>query len=284
MPEEAPEHEELFDYYCRRGQAGETPPARRTREAPPQASMPWDSIDKSLVGCLQHQEIFQWGRRCRVVWVAPLEQLSKGYTPVWVSPPARTEVPQVRVAWWLTETHLKELEETLLQPATGSPMPSAPCGLFGVLKAAKEVLRVIFDARPANVLLVPRPERLILFTLQLLVQTVAEFRYISTVDYRHWYYQFALPERPKWLLSVRWGWQRWLPRALPMGWREAVVIAQTAAWGVVLFAEDGDPPLGLTVEARAGLYALPTSPMNSLTSASVSSRPCWHRGNLTRSK
>ena len=105
---------------------------------------------------------------------------------------------------------------------------------MGVIKLPKQVLRVIFDARRANELMAPRPEKLILFTLDTLILAVARYPYVHTVDYRHFYYQFPLPARLAWWFVVHAGGERFWPRVLPMGWREAVCIAQVTTWMVVL--------------------------------------------------
>ena len=68
------------------------------------------------------------------------------------------------------------------------------CGLFGVEKAGKGCLRVIYDARLANRELEPREEQLLLFTLHELIDSFRQYRYVHTVDYRHYYYsQFRMP-------------------------------------------------------------------------------------------
>lgn len=134
----------------------------------------------------------------------------------------------------------------------------AVCGLFGVEKAGKGCLRVIYDARLANRELEPREEQLLLFTLHELIDSFRQYRYVHTVDYRHYYYQFRIPfGLAVWFvirLSTR---CRWITKVLPMGFREAVVIAQTATWVIVLYHEKGEDPLGIDHKAVAELPEMP---------------------------
>jgi hypothetical protein len=97
--------------------------------------------------------------------------LAPGYVPV-----EREERPlkttTVKVAGWIGQERLDQLKETLLIQRQMCPrcVRGSPCGLLGVPKPLKEVLRVIFDARPArNERLQPQPEQLILFTSAMLV-------------------------------------------------------------------------------------------------------------------
>ena len=89
--------------------------------------------------------------------------------------------------------------------------------------------RVVFDARPANAILAPWPDPLLLFTLPEFVSTVHRFPYLEIVDYRNFYYQFPVPGKLAMYFAINCGGTTYLPRALPMGFREACAIAQLAS-------------------------------------------------------
>ena len=203
--------------------------------------------------------------KSRIDWATPLEQLSPGYEPVWRTPPPKS-VPRVRTAWWLTEAHVRALVGPLLQEAPRTAMPSARCGLFGVQKVPKQVLRVIFDARLANEYLKPRGEQLVLFTVAMLMAAVSAYPFITSVDYRHFYYQFAIPLTLAWLFLIVFDvGGKYLPKVLPMGFREAVCIAQVASWVIVLHHHPDqrhklEQKLGLPPEMLDRLFKLPAMP------------------------
>ena len=238
--------------------------AKRHRETPSYSNMKWDEIDPALAAKLRFRGIYNWARDHEVRWASCLEQLLPCYEPPLRDPPP-SALSTVRTASWLEVERVHELRGTLFRtepPAGGHK--SVLCGLNGVPKMPKNVLRVIFDARRANELYAPRPEKLILFTLEALVHGTAVYRYITTVDYRHFFYQFPLPERLAWLFVVRAGGQRFWPRVLPMGWREAVCIAQVASWMIVLHYDEKEVGLeeryGLRAEDVARTFALPDMP------------------------
>ena len=267
-PAECRENEELFDIYTIHREEHPAPRrnhAKRTaaQQVPPEAGLEWDPISPSLAGELRHQEMHMWAKS-RIDWATPLEQLSPGYEPVWRTPPPKS-VPRVRTAWWLTEAHVRALVGPLLQEAPRTAMPSARCGLFGVQKVPKQVLRVIFDARPANEYLKPRGEQLVLFTVAMLVAAVSAYPFITSVDYRHFYYQFAIPLTLAWLFLIVFDvGGKYLPKVLPMGFREAVCIAQVASW--VCASPSPRPAPQIRAEARPPpemldrLFKLPAMP------------------------
>ena len=87
------------------------------------------------------------------------------------------------MASWINNDRFNELARgdnaILRKPPRGRHF-SAACGIFGTPKQGKEKLRVICDARPANVLTEPRPEKLILFMLYMLVMTAAPLTTVTT--------------------------------------------------------------------------------------------------------
>jgi hypothetical protein len=172
---------------------------------------------------------------------------------------AADRLAQVVVAAWPGVQKISELQGTLLRRASeAKKYPSALCGLFGVEKALKLILRVIFDARPANQLLKPRGEQLVLFTLAMLVHGMALHPYMRTVDYYYSVlYQLHLPLRLAWYLCIVVEGVTWLPR-VPMRFREAVAIAQCATFAVVLYAEPGEDRLGVDLAALCALKAMPS--------------------------
>lgn len=251
------EHEELLCAYVNDRQVPED--RRRQREGQSVlAELPWDPISPDLAGCIRVKRLVKLGSRFR--WGKVLELIQKSYKPP--EPDASEPKTYVSVAKWIDNAKLAELEGVVLkklnEDEAGRTKIRARCGLFGVEKAGKNCLRVIFDARPANEALPPRPEKLLLFTLPEVVDGFRRFRFVFTVDYRHYYYQFKLPS----------GLQEWFivevvtvdkegkviartlykTLVLPMGFREAVVVAQSASWVIVLHREEGQDPLGIDPE------------------------------------
>lgn len=266
------ESEELFDYYVSTRVAELTLDggiqdeanlqAKTLRSEPGFKEWQWDHIDPALTGKLQHGKLHEWAQEQSILWATPLEQLHPGYQPILRDPaPAPESIPSVSTASWLGRKRISQLEGTLLRPAPAQPHRSVKCGLFGVPKLPRNVLRVIFDARPANAVLQPRSEQLILFSLAMLIEALSMYAFVATVDYRHYYYQFALPVHLAWFFLVTAGNQNWLPLVLPMGFREAVCIAQVASWLIVLFTKASkageEDTLGVDLGA---LRALPSMP------------------------
>ena len=234
------EHEEVLCAYVLQ-RAGVTDDEREAL-----AEMEWDPIAPELPGCIDTAVLRARARRWK--WTASLEQLAKGHKPE-----ARrnkgVKASTVSVAKWMPSARWDELVKIgLLRTFNAPKRERARCGLFGVEKVGKRKLRVIFDARPANERLEPRPEKLLLFTLPQLIDGFHKYRFVHTVDYRHYYYQFKLPDGLQIWFVIRVGARHYVPSVLPMGFREAVVIAQTATWVVVLHREDGESTLGIRVE------------------------------------
>jgi hypothetical protein len=262
MSSVAREYEQVYEHYVRQQADEEWWDAenvrKRHRKQPELASMDWDPIDDNLAGHLKATPLRKWAEREKIVWMSPLEQLAPGFTPATVEDAATKKTTQVKVASWVSGGKIAQLKGTLLRKAADvARYFGAPCGLFGVPKPLKNVLRVIFDARPANELLAPRPEQLVLFSLMMLVWGLATFPHVTTVDYRHYYYQFSLPLRLAWFFFITVDGEQWLPRVLPMGFREAVTIAQCATWAVVLYREGKDSALGVDMDALRSLPAMP---------------------------
>ena len=157
---------------------------------PELAAMEWDPIDPALPGCIDTTRLRTYSKRWR--WTGSLEQLASSFEPI--KRKGRVKVSTVSVAKWLPRVRWEELRRIgLLRDLAAPKQERARCGMFGVEKVGKRKLRVIFDARPANELLEPRPEKLLLFTLPQLIDSFRRFRHIHTIDYRHYYYQFKLP-------------------------------------------------------------------------------------------
>ena len=131
----------------------------------------------------------------------------------------------------------------------GSHANLSSCGLFGVPKT-EELLRVIFDARIANMKLTPVDTSLVLFSISQLVRAWASVGrrgdvYVLNVDYRHYYYQLAIPDYLIPHLVVNINGKLYHPAALPMGYRDACVMAQAVTWAIVLHREPGEDALGV---------------------------------------
>ena len=238
------EHEEVLCAYVLQ-KAGVTDDEREAL-----TTMEWDPIAPELPGCIDTAVLRAAARRWN--WTASLEQLAKSYKPE----PRRkkcAKLSTVSVAKWMPSARWEELRKVgLLRNFTAPKRERARCGLFGVEKVGKKKLRVIFDARPANERLEPRPEKLLLFTLSQLIDGFRKYRHAHTVDYRHYYYQFKLPDGLQIWFVIRCGSAHYVPHVLPMGFREAVVIAQTATWVIVLHREDGESALGVRDEDLEG--------------------------------
>ena len=257
------ENELVHDHYVDLGTStvpGVYANHKRLRDNPPYADLPWDPIDESLVGKLEVQPLRRWAGGQGLKWMSPLEQLAPGFIPK-PAPQVEGECQEevrVSVATWLGAARVGQPKDTLLfESSEVAWYPGAPCGLFGVEKPGKNVLRVIFDARPANQAIAPRGEQLVLFTLAMLVQAMAMYQYVHTVDYRHSYYQFLLPLRLAWYFFIVVDGITWLPRVLPMGFREAVTIAQCATFAVVLYVRPGESRLGIDIGALRALRSMP---------------------------
>ena len=259
------EKELVYDYYVdldTSDETLETPQCerKRGRAAPSYRSWEWDEIDSDVAGKMRTEPLRKWAVKHDLAWMAPINELTGSFVPEEREDARRDNLPRVRVADWLNDARIAELTGTLLVNVNdvAASYPSAHCGLQGVPKAGKRKLRVIFDARPANDLIKPSGEQLVLFTLAMLVAALAMFRHVHTVDYRHYYYQILIPLRLMWYFVIMTDSASFLPRVLPMGYREAVTIAQCLTWAVVLYTEPGEPRLGVDFEALQQLCALPS--------------------------
>ena len=126
------------------------------------------------------------------------------------------------------------------------------CGFFGVPKAAQQALRVIFDARPANVRLAPLRWELRLFTLAELATAINTIKrrhgriFTLSVDYRHYYYQIALPEWLRRYFVINCATGRFAPTVMSMGYRDACAIAQALTWAILLSRQPNESGIGVT--------------------------------------
>jgi hypothetical protein len=185
MSSVAREYEDVYEHYVRQQADEEFWNAenvrKRHRKQPDLANMDWDPIDDDLAGHLKATPLRKWAEREKIAWMSPLEQLAPGFTPVTVEDAATKKTTQVKVTSWVSGEKIAQLKGTLLRKAAEvARYFGAPCGLFGVPKPLKNVLRAIFDARPANELLAPRPEQLVLFSLMVLAWGLATFPHVST--------------------------------------------------------------------------------------------------------
>ena len=122
--------------------------------------------------------------------------------------------------------------------------PGAYCGLFTVPKR-NGLSRVIFDARPANERLARHKVRFSTFHLGDLLRCWQEVGgAVSTVDYRHFFYQIPWRTRYDGSVSLSHG-ERWQPRVVTMGWQDAPLCAQTITWMAVLHREAEEDSLGI---------------------------------------
>jgi hypothetical protein len=226
-------------------------------------SRPWalDPIDPMLIGCAKRGMIVSTRERLGK-WGRPLEAWA-GHTT-----PRHREAAQsvfVQQEGTFSKMFGPELISIGLLSKHEKQHVHAPCGLFGVPK--KELfLRVIFDARPANALLEPLDTALVLFTVDELARVWASAGekgdvFIINVDYRHYYYQLKIP---KWLIPyvvVRINGVDYHPSALPMGYRDACVIAQVITWCIVLHREADEDPLGVPEQVVLGDVMPPYLPL-----------------------
>ena len=212
-----------------------------------------DPIDPELVGCANIDAAYarrmQLGR-----WRLPLEYLKGAEQPREVSAAElrkKGAMPTIRETNAFTQLFAPELidDVKLLEERGLRDTFVCLCGLFGVEKA-RQVLRVIFDARQANMKLEPIPVSLALFTLDELVRSWAATGsrgdiFTINVDYRHYYYQFAIPKWLRQYVVVRFNGKLYHPTVLPMGYRDACLIAQVFTWCVVLHREAHEDALGV---------------------------------------
>jgi len=138
----------------------------------------------------------------------------------------------------------------LLEPKPQGWTEWAMCGLFAVHKKIRTVLRVIFDARPANRLLNNSAVRLVFFTLDQLLLTFAFLArlgvvYTLSIDWRAYYYQLRCPEQVKRHCVIRLLDKLWVPRALPMGLHASCTWGQGHSWALVLRRGKGASSLGI---------------------------------------
>lgn len=153
-----------------------------------------------------------------------------------------------------------ELYETI-GPASVN-VPHAHAAVFLVEKAGKTVevrgedktmLRMITDARKANAVC-SDPSSFSMFLLDALLQTVSNVMhaakdssyrswYAISADLRHWFHQIPLPRHLQQLFKIDLGHGDVVaPRAVPMGWNLAPLIAQTATWAMLIGREGNERP------------------------------------------
>ena len=233
------EREELLESYLQRRSAG--PAGGGTSQSLPSKGLKLDPIPPNLVGCIKLRGLLKMA--ATYAWASPLQQLQDNFVPVDKATPEGPQIA-VSVAEWIGEKNFEYLEKIkLLEKADprGKHRLRASCGLFGVekIRPTGVCLRLIFDARPANRLIAPRPEQLVLFTLSQLASAVHRYRHVYTVDYRHYYYQFRIPSALQGYFTIHRDGAALVPTVLPMGFREACAVAQCATLCLVLRMGEG---------------------------------------------
>lgn len=166
------------------------------------------------------------------------------------------------VATMRNETNLKNAETASIflveKPGTATLPDGSDC-----------MMRVITDARRANA----RCKDSATFempTLDAILQMVSNIShgaddrgeyYAISADLRHWFFQLELPDRLKPLFTcIATDGGRYVPTALPMGWKLAPIIAQNATWSLLLGKDRGNFPVNMGIEDEAKLRGSETAP------------------------
>ena len=140
-----------------------------------------------------------------------------------------------------------------LAPENGERV-RAHCGLFAVEKkidrsTMTRFLRVIFDARPGNLVL-ERIEgwldgKFNLFSLEDLLKEydamlkTGKAVHCLNLDLRHWFYQLPIPAELAQYFAVQLDHEAFIPKAVPMGWHAACYLGQCVTWALVYQKEKG---------------------------------------------
>lgn len=201
------------------------------------ASGALDPIPGDIVGKVQVRKLVSLARG-DLHWARPvLLLLSGAELPTVGQPP----VTQVRVH--RPDVLPDLIAANLLEPCSGRA--GAYCGLFTVPKR-NGLSRVIFDARPANECLSGHPMRFSTFHLGDLLRCWQEVGgAVSTIDYRHFFYQIPLAPALRKFFVLRTAGAQWQPRVVTMGWKDAPLCAQTITWMAVLHCETAEANLGI---------------------------------------
>ena len=238
-------------------------PRRRT-------ALAWrlDPIDPDIIGKVRIDRSYETSARLLGPWATVTTRFLRGdLTPQERSAEEvlRRGLPHIHDTNPFVDNFGQELinDVKLLKPVAG-PVRSR-CGLFGV-KKSESTLRVIFDARQANTRLQPIPVRLSLFTLDELVRVWADASrdgevFIINVDYRHYYYQIRIPPWLRPYVTVYVDGVAYSPEALPMGYRDACLMAQVVTWCIVLHREPGEDALGVPEAVLRGGSMPPFLPL-----------------------
>ena len=193
-----------------------------------------DPIPPELVGTVDVRRLKKVSGRW--LWAAKVMRYLLGeVAPI----PAEGTPPLVRVVCGTAVAELVRIG--LLERCRART--KAACGLFTVPKKNGK-LRVIFDARPANVVTCRHPLPLSLFGLDDLLRSWALVGgKVTAIDFRHFFYQLPLPEVWRDYFVVSHDHTRYRPTAVTMGWQDAPLIAQVVTWMVTLHSEPRDPDL-----------------------------------------
>jgi hypothetical protein len=185
-------------------------------------------------------------------FMAPLMYLVGNLRPEEVRPKPE-KVTHVSIAPWFLNKIEELIQKRLLLQYNGENI-KALCGLFGVPKPSR-LLRVIFNAIPANQTLKPLQGELRFFTLDELARAyVCLFRkgkvvYVLNIDYRHYYYQIPLPPAFWEYFCVNFKGRWYRPGAMPMGYRDACLLSQVLTLAILLLrVNDEEDQLGVDLD------------------------------------
>ena len=243
-----PDHYPYF-YYSALTDATET--TRRLREADREreassdiSTMKLDEVPPECIGCLRIHELFKAAPKCCLSTLRHIlgdqhDQQTGGLTsdpkaPVRITPTKESLAEMVRTCGLFMQV-----------PDNYNPITIAPRGTIRTARAkvftvpkSNGKLRIIVDSRPANATLRDTPG-FGMFTIERLlerfqVQCEEGGFYALVSDFRHWFHQLTLPERYRQFFLIQVGDKCYVPRTVPMGWKNAAAIAQGSSWAVIL--------------------------------------------------
>lgn len=210
-------------------QAATVPKRERDGDASPRPQL--DRLDPRIIGAANVTGLRDAGKADRHKWTFITSVLDRFLEAKVVRRYKPRPVPKV-------------FTDEIMQPWLKTPIKDwkvlervesknrVPVGLHTAVKS-NGMLRIIFDARPANALTEPFPKPLRLASLPDILGVAAQFGYAcSSADVRHWFYQLALPEGWRRLFSPSPGVRA---TVVPMGWHSAPVVAQCVTWALALY-------------------------------------------------
>lgn len=207
-----------------------------------------DPIDPTIVGKVRVKELRHAGRRWR--WThGAMDMLALGEFSL--APPTGLPAPKVHAE---AEVRRQCEQAGIFGVAKKGVKRMSWCGLFTVPKGTTPFDRLICDARPANVR-VTKMKGFRLFLLEELLRLFNKLRnstdssgqkrkvYIVSRDFRHFFYQLPLHLRMQGLFTV----DDLVALVIPMGFHSSPIIGQTTSWIAVLYYEEGESRLGVTL-------------------------------------